>query len=403
MTRDPFDLSRPRLLHVSCARGLAPAVREEVEALGYRVESERATGVTTRGALRDAMRLNLHLRCAFRVLLELDELACPSADALYRRLRQLPWEGLVPADGYLTVDSRVDTPAITNPVFANQRVKDAVVDRIAAAVGRRPDAGTRGTGTVLRLSWKGERAWISLDTTGPKLSDRGYRKQPHRAPLRETLAAALLRLAGYAGAGPLVNPMCGSGTLAIEAALIAAGRAPGLLRTADFAFMHVLPFVRREWEALREEARRERVKRPDGPIVATDHDPAAVAATRHNARTAGVEHLLELAVCDFAETSVPARGSEERGLVVINPEYGKRLGERAALEATYGGIGDFLKFRCTGYTGAVFTCEPALAKRIGLRSRRRLTLYNGDLEGRLLLFDLYAGSRKRRGEEPAGA
>src|SRR5690606_24668670 len=132
------------------------------------------------------------------------------------------------------------------------------------------------------------------------------------------------------------------------------------------------------------------------------HDPAAVAATRHNARTAGVEHLLELAACDFADTTVPALAPDERGLVVINPEYGKRLGERAALEATYKGIGDFLKFRCTGYTGAVFTCEPALAKRIGLRSRRRLTLYNGDLEGRLLLYELYAGSRKRRGEEPSG-
>ncbi len=389
----PLDLSRRRPLHVACARGLAPWVRQEVERLGYAVREEHATGVSLEGSLQDAMRLDLHLRCAYRVVLELDAFRAATPEALYERVVQLPWEELIAADGYLSVASRVDTPAVQTPLFANLKVKDAVVDRLQEALGRRPDSGPdQERGVVLRLSWKADRCWLSLDTTGRKLSDRGYRKLPHKAPLRESLAAAILLAAGYDGERPLVNPMCGAGTLAIEAALIAAHRAPGLLRD-DFAFRHLRTFDAAAWAALRGEARAARRKRGPAPIVATDHDPRAVAAAQQNARTAGVDHLIEFAVCDFAETELPPPG-DGGGVVVLNPEYGKRLGDRTELQATYGRIGDFLKQRCRGYTGAVFTCDLDLAKKVGLRTRRRIEMHNGDLEGRLLLYELYSGSKK---------
>ena len=390
-----FRLTGPLDLTVSCARGQVELVRREVEALGYEVAAEHATGLSLTGTLRDAMRLDLHLRCAFRVLVALTELAAPDGEALYRRALELPWEELIPADGYVTVTARVDTFAVNSSMFASLKLKDAIVDRISEATGRRPDSGPRRTGVVIQLSWKGERCWLSLDTAGEKLSDRGYRKRAHKAPMRETLAAACLLSAGYDGQTHLVNPMCGSGTLAIEAALLATGRAPGLLRH-DFGFRHVRPFDPVAWKELRAEARAAR--RPCAArIVASDRDPKAVEVARHNARTAGVEDLIEFAVCDFAETPLPEGG----GLVILNPEYGKRLGDREQLQATYRQIGDFFKQRCGGCTGAVFTCDLALAKAVGLRTRRRVTLYNGELEGRLLLYELYAGSKKQRGGEDA--
>lgn len=346
------------------------------------------------GTFADAMRLNLHLRCAFRVLVALAELQAADGEALYRQAVELPWEALIPADGYLTVTARVDTPAINSSMFASLKLKDAIVDRIADVSGQRPDSGPDRTGVVIQLSWKDDRAWLSLDTSGAKLSDRGYRKRAHKAPLRETLAAACLLAAEYDGTRHLVNPMCGSGTLAIEGALIATGRAAGLLRH-DFGFRHVVPFEPDAWKAIRQDARALR-RDCQVRIVATDRDPKAIEVARHNARTAGVEELIEFGVCDFAQTDLPEGG----GLVILNPEYGKRLGAREELVAVYGQIGDFFKQRCGGYTGAVFTCDLGLGKKVGLRTKRRVTLFNGELEGRLLLYELYAGSKKQKKQRP---
>jgi len=175
----------------------------------------------------------------------------------------------------------------------------------------------------------------------------------------------------------------------VEAALLALDRAPGLLR-GNFGFLHVPGFDETAWRAMREDARNRSKKDLPGRIIATDIDPQAVEAAKKNATTAGVEHLIEFGVCDYAETPVPPG----EGIVVMNPEYGERMGDVQKLEAVYEGIGDFLKQKCSGYRGYVFTGNLDLAKRIGLRTKRRIPFWNSGIECRLLEYELYEGSRK---------
>ena len=229
-----------------------------------------------------------------------------------------------------------------------------------------------------------------LDTSGEPLSRRGYRKMPARAPMQETLAAAVILSTSWRGGGHFINPMCGSGTLGIEAALIGLDKAPGLLRN-DFAFMHLRNFRQGEWSALRQEARRKTRKGLGGRMILTDIDPDAVEAAKKNALTAGVEHLIEFGLCDYTQTLVPAEG----GLIILNPEYGERLGQIRELERVYKGIGDFFKQHAQGYTGYVFTGNRDLAKKIGLKTRRRFIFYNSQIECRLLEYELYEGKGKK--------
>jgi putative N6-adenine-specific DNA methylase len=207
--------------------------------------------------------------------------------------------------------------------------------------------------------------------------------------MQETLAAAVVLATGWAGNGNFINPMCGSGTLAIEAALIALGRAPGLLRS-NYGFMHLRGFDESSWKVLRRKIRAETKDRLNGRMIATDVSQQAVEAAKKNAMTAGVDRFIESGVCDFSQTPVPTNG----GVVILNPEYGERMGEIEKLRETYKEIGDFFKKKCQGYKGYVFTGNLDLAKKVGLRTNRRITFYNGPIECRLLEYDLYEGSRK---------
>ena len=375
---------------VTCGPGLAHTLKGELKALGFKATSFHQGGVGIEGSFHDTLRLNLVLRTAYNVLFLLKEFRCKNPDELYRQTASIPWEDLIPADGYLCVVSRVDTPSITNTMYPNLKVKDAVVDRITGKAGRRPDSGPRRDRVVLQLFWKNDRCWLYLNTSGQKISDRNYRKLPHAAPLREALAAGLVHATGYDGTTPFVTPMCGSGTLAVEAALLAMGKAPGLLRT-NFGFMHVQGYDEAIWQGIRTEAQKIRKKETPAPIIATDNDEQAVAVARQNAKTAGVDHFIRFEVCDFAETPLP----EEAGIVILNPGYGIRVGSTAELEKTYRRIGDFLKQQCQGYTGYVFTGNPQLAKCVGLRAGRRTSFLNGSIRCVLLQYNLYEGTRKK--------
>lgn len=403
------SVSAPSTILITCAKGLADVLRGEIEALGYATLEMHDTGVTISGTMHDAMRLNLWLRTAYNVLLLLKEFDCRTPKRLYNRVQTIDWSELIPVDSYLTVNSKIDTPSVNNSMFANVRVKDAIVDQLAQKYGRRPDSGSQRTGVVVHLYWKANRAWLYLNTSGGKLADRSYRRLPHNAPMQETLAAGVMLMTGYDGSQPLITPMCGSGTLAIEAALIATGRAPGLLRT-KYGFMHLKNFDDEAWQAMRREANKKpRRPKPIAPIIASDIDPQAVRAARANAMTAGVQHLIDFHVCDFAETPMPERlhdgdkampsclhaSMPAHGIVVLNPEYGKRLGDTDELKATYERIGDYFKQRCAGWTGYVFTGNLDLAKRIGLKASRRIPMWNADIECRLFKYELYAGSRKQ--------
>ncbi len=376
---------------ITCAKGIPPFLKQELLSLNCSILSEAIAGIETEGTLDDAQKLNLSLRTAHRVLFVLKEFEAKDADALYRELSHIPWEELIPADGYVCVTSSVETPSIRDTRFASLRCKDAIVDRIKDKRGTRPDSGPERGRSVVHLYWKDSRCTVYLDTSGESLSRRGYRKIPLAAPMQETLAAAVVLATGWQGERSFINPMCGSGTLAIEAALIGLGRAPGLLR-GNFGFMHVPGYNEALWQKLREDARKRSKKELAGRIIATDIDPAAVEAAKKNAATAGVEHLIQFAVCDFAETPVPEGG----GIVVMNPEYGERMGDAAQLEAVYKGIGDFLKQKCGGYTGYVFTGSPVLAKKVSLKPKRSIPFWNSGIECRLLEYDLYSGSRKKQ-------
>ena len=207
--------------------------------------------------------------------------------------------------------------------------------------------------------------------------------------------AAIIMATGYDGSTPLICPMCGSGTLAIEAALIASRRVPGLLRN-NYGFMHMKYFDETTWQQMRTSALKKSKIRggkagfKPATIIATDIDHAAVDAAYKNAVTAGVSHLIDFDVCDFADTVMPAAP----GIVVMNPEYGQRMGEIEKLKNTYKRIGDFFKQKCAGYTGYIFTGNPELAKKIGLRTSRRFEFYNANIESRLLKYELYTGTKK---------
>ncbi len=380
-----------RKIVVSCPKGLSPFLASEILALGYPVAAEAVSAVTTEGTFEDALRLNMFLRTAHHVLYHLKDFAADSPGDLYAGMYAINWEDYIPGDSYLCVSSSVSHYSINDSRYANMKCKDAIVDRMRTKTGRRPDSGPSREGVVVSFHWREDHCSVYLDTSGESLSKRGYRKIPLRAPLQETLAAALIMAAGWDGNGHFINPMCGSGTLAIEAALIGLKRAPGLIRD-NFAFMHLKGFEEHLWKRLRETSLGLSKKGLGGRVIATDIDERAVSAARKNAENAGVAGMIEFKTCDFTETPVPDGG----GVVLINPEYGERMGGGKDLAGIYRGIGDFLKQRCKGYSGYVFTGNPSLSKKVGLRPKRRLQFFNGAIECRLLEYDLYEGTKKNR-------
>ena len=391
MTRSSSPKTR---IVITCAKGVPPFLKEELSSLGLPALSESVAGVETEGILEDAMRLNLFLRTGQRVLFLLRELKAQNADELYAGISRIEWEDHISPEEYLCVTSAVDNPTIRDSRFANLKCKDAIVDRIKKKVGRRPDSGFERTGAVVDLYWKGNLCLVYLDTSGEPLHRRGYRKIPLHAPMQETLAAAVIQATGWRGRGNFINPMCGSGTLAIEAALGALDMAPGLLRK-NFGFMHMKGFRRAPWNRMLQEARA-RVKRSfPGRLVATDVDPQAIRASRQNAAAAGVDHMIEFSAGDYAGTPVP----EGEGVVILNPEYGERMGKIEQLKGVYRGIGDFFKRKCQGYTGYIFTGNLDLAKNVGLKLKRRVPFFSSNIECRLLEYDLYEGSRRIPGEK----
>lgn len=387
----------PSRIIVTCNKRLSPYLQREVTDLGFIPERAFSTGVELKGTVNDCIRLNLNLRCASQVLYSLKDFYANSPDDVYGTLVEMPWEEIIPEDGYLSVTSTVDHFTVNNNLFVNTKVKDAVVDRIREKIGKRPNSGPELDRTVLHLFWKEENAEIFIDTCGETLAKHGYRKIPGKAPMLEALASATVMATQWDKKSPFVNPMCGSATVAIEAALIATNRSPGLLRH-NYAFMHLKEYNE---EVYAQEFRRldDQIREvPDLMIIATDISEDAITISKVNAGLAGVEKLIRFTVCDFEETEIPP----SPGVIYFNPEYGERLGEVSELEPTYARIGDFMKKKCQGYRGYVFTGNLELAKKIGLKASRRIEFYTAKLDCRLLEYELYSGSKREPGSRPVG-
>lgn len=378
----------PNKIIITCNKRLTPWLKLEVEELGFDVVDTFATGVELRGTVEDCIRLNLNLRCASQVLYSLFAFRCNSPEQLYDKLLTYPWEKIISVNEYFSVTSHVDHPSVNNTMFTNVKVKDAIADRIRRETAKRPDSGSAMDGAVINLYWWELDAEVFLDTSGETLSKHNYRKVPGKAPMLEALASATILASKWDRQSPFVNPMCGSGTVAIEAVLMATNRRPGLIRK-NYSFMHVIGYDEQVYQDQMELLKRKVKEVPGLKVIATDISEDAVNISRINAGIAGVEDLIDFNVCDFEETIVP----EGNGVVYFNPEYGERLGELSELEGTYKRVGDFMKKKCSGYTGYIFTGNMDLAKKIGLRASRRLEFYTAKIDCRLLEYELYVGKK----------
>ncbi len=374
---------------VTCSKRIAPYLEQEIIELGLKPTRTFITGVELQGTINDCILLNLNLRCASQVLFSLKEFRCNGPDDLYEALIRYPWEDLLSPEDYFSVTSHANHFTVNNDMFVNVKVKDAIADRMRRETMRRPNSGPELDKAVFHLFWREEQAEIFFDTSGETLAKHGYRKIPGKAPMMESLAAATVLATKWDRKSPFVNPMCGSATVAIEAVLIATNRRPGLYRK-NYSFMHVKGYNSTFYNEAYKRLIDQIAEAPALKIIATDISDDAIMISKVNAGLAGVEHLLEFAVCDFEETKIP----ETPGVVYFNPEYGERLGEVTELEATYARIGDFMKKKCQGYLGYIFTGNLDLAKKIGLKASRRIEFYTSKIDCRLLEYEMYGGSRR---------
>jgi putative N6-adenine-specific DNA methylase len=336
--------------------------------------------VTDRAGL---YRANLWLRTASRVLVKLAAFPCSSPAELYAGVHAITWHELITPDMTLAVDCSLRDSALTHSGFVALKTKDAVVDRIRESCGSRPNVDTTSPDVRINVHLHKNICTVSLDSSGDSLDRRGYRLERNEAPLRETLAATVVALTGWDGTIPLADPMCGSGTIPVEAALMAAGIPPGLHR--QFGFQRWQDFDSALWNRLCSEAEVGIRTLPVGLVTGYDLDGKALLLAGRNTNNAGLHgqiHYFHAALQDF-------RPEGEKGVVIINPPYGMRLGADDDLRELYCQIGDIMKKYCRGWTGYVLTGNLELAKYIGLKASRRFVLYNGAIECRLLKYELY--------------
>ncbi len=375
----------------TAAKGLEPLVADELKSLGMRQVKEARGGASFEGAPADAYRACLWLRTANRVLLPLARFPAADAAALYEGVKQMPWEQDLPPDGTLAVDFGGASAGITHTQFGAQKVKDAIVDRFRERVGRRPSVDRARPDLLVNVHLHRELATVSIDLSGDSLHMRGYRKESVAAPLKENLAAALLLKCGWpklaTAGGSFVDPLCGSGTLVIEAAMMAGDVAPGLMRD-HWGFMGWLKHDQKLWEETLAEARRRReaARGRSALILGCDRDAKAVLASQLNARTAGIAPAVRFEQRALEQNLLPA--GVKPGLVVTNPPYGERLGEVESLGPLYKALGDWLKAQCLHWHAGVITDSSELGKQIGLRAGKINAFYNGALECKLLQFEV---------------
>jgi 23S rRNA (guanine2445-N2)-methyltransferase / 23S rRNA (guanine2069-N7)-methyltransferase len=389
-------------LFATTAKEMENLLAEELQALGAsKVEKKRA-GVSFEGSLETAYRICLWSRIANRILLPLKTFPAPNPEKLYGGVKSIRWSDHLSADQTIAVDFSSSQSQITHTHFGALKVKDAIVDQLRSVQGIRPSVDVHQPNLRINVYVLKDEATVSLDLSGDSLHMRGYREQGAFAPLKENLAAAILAYTEWPkqvrenpAEFSLMDPMCGSGTLPIEAAMMAANIAPGLAREY-YGFIGWRQHDPEIWRRLKEEAKdqviRDKKKLPR--IVGYDQDFRAVRVAIANLERAGLRASVhiekrELSACDPVTP---------QGIIVVNPPYGERLGDVESLKPLYVQLGDTFKRRFKGWTGYIFTGSPDLAKSVGLKASRRFVLFNGAIECRLLKYDLYEG---RKGEPPA--
>jgi 23S rRNA G2445 N2-methylase RlmL len=375
---------------ITCAPDLSALTGREINQLSIPIKEILPHGIVVEGTAQTAMYLCMHLRTANKVLFLLKEAKAETPEDLYQITKKINWENLFSNTSYFSIDSFVQNSTIRDTRFANVRCKDAIADYFVEKTGKRPDSGPLRDKVVIFLYWRESSLSIYLDLSGEPISRHGYRINPWKAPMAEPLAAGVVITSEWDPATPFINPMCGSGTLAIEAALIGINKIPGLVRN-DYAFQHIHGYEENMWHTMKKMALQNVKSSLPFKIIASDHDQRALDAAKGNAEIAGVDHLIDFVLSDFQDTPIE-EGQE--GVVMLNPEYGERLGNEESLELTYKEIGDFFKQKCGGYKGFVFTGNLELAKRIGLKPKRKIKFFSAKIECRLMQYELYSGTKR---------
>jgi putative N6-adenine-specific DNA methylase len=380
-------------LIATCPEETKPALVRELEVLGATgiVPGFRAVSFEANETL--FYELHVKLRTASRILRVIKEVPAKSPAMLYSQARRIHWNELFEPHGFMveSLGADIDSGGMP-PKQVITQVRESIRDVFQRSHGRVPEVDVVEPRVVVVAHLARGRCMLSLDTSGKSLHKRGYREQGHPAPLKETLAAAILIMAGYDGTQPFLDPMCGSGTLAIEAAMIAVNKAPQIHRKkGEFYFEWLKGFDRDLWRTTQDRVRAEKRDAPLAPVIASDIDARFVAMAQKSALKARVEKYMTFATCRFQDVEPPG----ERGMLATNLPYGDRIGSSEGdIRILYEEVGDTLKQKFSGWQAAILAATASPYKAIGLKPSRTIPLMNGSIPCKLLLFDLYAGSRR---------
>ena len=384
-----------RTYAVTTFEGFEEILADELTALGASDVQPGRRVVMCKGDKAFMYRANLNLRTGIRVLTEIASFRARNEQAMYDQLKAIDWSPYLDVEGYLWIDANTQSDYHRNAVYLSQLFKDAIVDQFRARTGKRPSVSKENADLTLNLHvTRNDEVSVSLNSSGESLHRRGYRKRTGGAPINEVLAAGLVILSGYDGEVPFCDPMCGSGTIVAEAAMIAARQAPGLNRS--FGFERWPGFDAALWASVRQEAR-DRVRTPPHPIVANDIDELTLRLAKVSLERTGLVRHIQFEARPFNQLPAPAPAPENGGILITNPPYEVRL-RTGNIEQLYEMIGDTLKTNWQGYAAWVITGSPEGLKSVGLKTSRRIPLMNGPIEVRYVKYELYAGSRKVKGE-----
>lgn len=373
-------------LFVTCATNLEPFLAQELAQMGFPQATIGFRGVQVNDVPFEAIyRINYCSRIGGRVLLPLARFHCQDPRALYDGVSKVNWLKYLSTNKTIAIDANVNHPHLRNSLYAAQIAKDAICDQMRDRTGERPSVNTKNPDVQLNLYVQNDKGIISYDTSGLALFKRGYRQETIEAPLQESLAAALLMVGNYQGREVFCDPCCGSGTLLIEAAMIASRTPPGFLRK-EWGFFNLPEYSLEQWLKVKAEADQLRTDLPENHFFGADINKQATHACKVNLRAAGFHHSVEMVQCDIRDYTPPVAPN----FIITNPPYGRRLDDVSHLKSLYRAIGDFMKRQSAKPAkGFVFTGSSELAKEVGLAASRRHVFDNGGIDSRLLEYDLY--------------
>ncbi|MCZ2139872.1 MAG: THUMP domain-containing protein [Bacteroidia bacterium] len=384
----PNDTSEFSML-ATTQQYLEPILMQELQQLGAKNINKHNRAVTFTGNLGTLYRANLCTRTALRILVPFTSFTVRNEKDLYEEIRRMEWENYLDVDGTLAVNTTLSTNLFNHSQYISQKVKDAIVDRFRDKFGRRPSVDIANPHLSINIHIAKNEVKVSFDSSAESLHRRGYRTEQTLAPINEVTAAGMILLTGWDGKGVFIDPMCGSGTLLIEAALYAKNVAPGLFRES-FGFMHWKNFDNTLWDKIVTEAQNA-IKETETIFIGSDKTFKAIEIARANATRAGLDEDIRLSNKRFEEVKPPQNTT---GIVIMNPPYGERL-PIEEIGAFYKQIGDKLKKDFEGYTAWIITSNKEALKKFGLAASQRLTLFNGQLECKYYKYELYKGSRQK--------